>query len=282
MVGTIRDKLWLIWQDIRQFRNLELYLILFAIVALFIFEIFGAPSESALTEALLAGIAVLIYGQLDARHKEQKVADKLDSLTKQITALREQQGYYVQVYPHGRSAHFDFTAFMEKAQTEVIIIGISLTAFTQCFTEMPAKDFKDRVVSLVAKGVKIRCLLLDPKSDIGLHYASDRKESDIQERIAKSKTLLSAVSAELSQANWTGNIEVYTYPHLPYCYLALVDPNDDNGMAIVSHYLYETKRAETPIFHLDKVTNPILFEKYYAMALSLLKDSTPVAKHKSN
>jgi hypothetical protein len=86
----------------------------------------------------------------------------------------------------------------------------------------------------------------------------------------------------LNQEKWTGKIEVYSYSHLPYCYLAIIDPQNGNGMAIVSHYLYETKRAETPIFHLDKVTNPVLFEKYYDSACALLKVSIPVNRHKSD
>lgn len=274
MIDAITRKISVAWQDIREFKNLELYLILLVILALFVFEIFGAPSGSALTEVLLAGIAVLIYGQLDNRHREQTVADQLELLTKQISELRDKQGYYVQVYPHGRSGFFDFAAFLERAHDEIIIIGISLTAFSQRFAELPAPEFKDRVAHLLAKGVEVKCLLLDPQSDVTLHYASDRNESEIQKRIVRSTSLLHQVSMEFGQRNLAEKFKVYTYAHLPYCYLALIDPTHENGAAIVSHYLYKTTRTETPMFHLDKATNPILFEKYHKMACDLLEDST--------
>jgi hypothetical protein len=54
-------------------KNIELYLVLVVIVAIFLAGIFGVAVQTAYTEILLAALAILMYGLIDSRHHNDRV-----------------------------------------------------------------------------------------------------------------------------------------------------------------------------------------------------------------
>src|SRR5207237_616826 len=91
-----------------------------------------------------------------------------------------------------------------------------------------------------------RCLLADPESELIRRYAADRQEPDLLETIETSKTVLTRLAEEINAEKPRGSFEVYLYSHFPYCASIIVDGDDPDGRMLVSHYLYGTRRADTP------------------------------------
>lgn len=280
MVNKIKNRLRLIWSDIRQFKNLELYLILVVILALFIVDIFGEPSPSALTEILLAAIAVLIYGQIEARHLERKTTTHLEALSQKIDRLQEGKETGIKVYAEGRVPDFDFTSFFFTAQKEIFVIGISTTNLRQRFTEQSSSYFKEPIFDKIGKGLQVHWYLLDSESTAAKEYAADRQEPEIPERIEATKKALAKIVQELRQRNGDGVFNVYLYPRFPYCYLIMIDPEDSHGQMIVSHYLHNLSRKDTPIYQIEKSHHPILFDRYAQMVTDLTAESKLIATSK--
>lgn len=282
MSNRIKKRLLLIWLDIRQFRNLELYLVIFVILILFIMDIFGVPSQSALTEVLLAAIALLIYGQIEARHQESDKATQLAALSQKMDKLLDVDESGIKVYEEGRVPDFDFTSFFFAAQKEIFIIGISTTTLRLRFTNQSSRYFEEPFLDKINKGLQVHWYLLDSDSSVAQEYAMDRNEPEMSKNIEESKKKLIGIAEDLGQQGGNGIFNVYTYPHFPYCYIAMIDPEDSHGQMIVSHYLYNIVRKDTPIYQIEKANNPILFDRYYKMVKEMKRESKLIASSKSN
>ena len=68
----MKDFIELAWKDIKKRKNLELYVVLLAIVSVFVVSIFGVDTASTLVNITLAVLAVLLYGLIDTKHSAEK------------------------------------------------------------------------------------------------------------------------------------------------------------------------------------------------------------------
>ena len=55
-----------------------------------------------------------------------------------------------------------------------------------------------------------------------------------------------------------------------------VDPTENHGRMLISHYMYDTKRADCPVVELRKDSNTVLFNKYYRAIKNLLDNSIKI------
>ena len=173
------------------------------------------------------------------------------------------------IFELGRMPIHEKVDFFQNANIEVIEFGLSLSTLVGFFEQRPAHEYKKPVMELLQKGVRFRCFVLDPDSPITTIYAQDRKEDHLADSIRASIKKLLGLRDEFKGYGLKGAFEVKTYSHFPYCYVLLVDPQQADGRAYISHYMHATKRADTPILEIHKASNPILFEKYYKMVEEL-------------
>jgi hypothetical protein len=76
------------WSDIvEKQKNVELYLVLLVIVVIFIADIFGVETSSAITEIFLAALAILIYSTIDTRHFNEQIEDELKGQANRLDNL---------------------------------------------------------------------------------------------------------------------------------------------------------------------------------------------------
>jgi hypothetical protein len=176
----------------------------------------------------------------------------------------------------GRMSIPEKVAFLEDAQSEIIEIGTSLRSFVGYFEQRPYNEFRKPIESLLEQGRNFKLALMDPDSEITIAYAHDRGEEKLIENIQYAIEKLCELKEEFEAAQLPGAFETYIYPHFPYCYMMLVDPDTPNGKVLVSHYLFTTKRADTPVIEVYKAVNPILFEQYHRVAKKLLASSKKI------
>ncbi len=276
----IRPVFEAVQRDLNQKRNVELYLTLVILAWLLIVGMTDAGQNSWTISAILAGITLLVFEQLKSRHHEAALVRQMADLKGEINSRK---GDYIRVFAKGRSNDFDQVGYMSRARSEIIVIGISLTAFTQQFVEWPPEDFKDIIEDKLGKGVSVYCFLLDPDSELTKLYAADREEGTIPDRINRSKRILTNLGAEYNGKGLKGEFVVACYSHFPYGFIILVDPDEDDGGVIVAHYVHGLKRAQVPIYHVEKSDNPVFVNKYADMARKLKSElSTSKVKSEAN
>ena len=76
--------------------------------------------------------------------------------------------------------------------------------------------------------------------------------------------------AEFEKNGYPGSFRVETYRHFPYFYATCIDANESDGRMRISHYMHSTKRAETPMLELSRISNSVAFNKYWQSINNLL------------
>ncbi len=178
------------------------------------------------------------------------------------------------VHEEGRLSLPEKVAFIEGADTEVIELGIALTTFADYFVSRKPSEFKQPVKQLVAKGVRFKCLALDPNWNAGKLYALDRREKAYIQEVHQSIKTLRGIRDEFVREKFRGSFEVYLYSHFPYFHAVAVDGrNEKAGRLTVSNYLYGTARAKCPVLQFSRASNPEMFKTYWGSIQRLLAGS---------
>jgi len=172
------------------------------------------------------------------------------------------------IHESGRVSIQEKTKFIEEARKEVLEIGVRLNSYTSYFISQNDKAFKSHIVGLLKRGVKIKSYLLDPNSQEASIYFSDRAkrqtfEKDAIEETKRNIERLKALSKEFSDLNLAGSFEVFTYRHIPFSQVLVIDNEMEGAKMMVSHYLYGIKRADCPVLEFTKKDKPQLFKKYW-------------------
>lgn len=173
----------------------------------------------------------------------------------------------------GRPSIAEKVAFFRNAKYEVVELGIALRTFISYFEQRPSHEFKDHILELLRHGVVLKCIAMDPDSEVAKKYAEDRDEKELLDRIRTSLKALLTLRDEFKQLNIPGKIEIYAYPHIPYFHAVCVDGDKANGRIFISPYMYATKRAESPGFEFSRSEHQVLFNKYWVSVKNLLTDS---------
>ncbi len=179
-------------------------------------------------------------------------------------------GYQFKLHSLGRRTINEKVQFFQSATSEVIELGIGLKTFSGYFFQRRSEEFKDHVIELLKKGVNFKCIMLNPDSQIASTYSADCGEPDYVNDMRRSLDKLKRIKKEFQGMNLSGRFDIYIYNKLPTFHAVCVDPSTPNGKFFISHYMYETERAETPGISFSKFSNPELFEKYYNSIQQLL------------
>lgn len=202
-----------------------------------------------------------------------KVIIEEDSLS---TTPNKPQG--LTCHRDGRLSHTYKIEFMRSAQHEIIELGVKLSAFVGYFTQRKPKEYKEKVVELLKKGVRFHCYTLDPSWQEAGMYFNDRALIQPDEFGALKESVrniekLQRIAHEFKDAKLTGTFELYAYRHIPYLHILAVDPDTPNGKMMISPYLYGVPRSEAPVWEFTKKDEPELFKTYQRTLGAIIKDA---------
>ncbi|MEM1319423.1 MAG: hypothetical protein AAGG75_04160 [Bacteroidota bacterium] len=169
------------------------------------------------------------------------------------------------------------------AETEVIEFGLTMRTYASHFISKSDQAFRTPITQLLAKGVHIRCYLLDPECNEASMYFDDRaKVLKAEQRgisvIRNSLETLASVSEEFRTEGYPGHFEVYTYRHIPYNHFMSIDASEPTAKMLVSHYVYGKPRGKCPVMEFTQEHSPQLYRLY----LDSLKSLTKGAKLRSS
>lgn len=214
-----------------------------------------------------------IYTIFSKTGERQLFLNELDKLLDAKLASYGNKSGSPQFYEEGRISLAQKVKLLEGAKKEIIHLGIASSSFASYFEQVPFYNFEKPVIDLLKRGVNFKLLILNPDSDVAEKYAQDRGETKLLEKIRNSIEVFEKLRDRFNSDGYPGKFDIFLYSHFPYCYVMMSDPNEKEGCALISHYLYATKRADTPVIEVYKSSNRILFEKYHQTLNKLLNDS---------
>ncbi|MCI0558194.1 MAG: hypothetical protein MN733_06840 [Nitrososphaera sp.] len=180
------------WNDIRNRKNLELYLILAITIIVLGADIFGVETESALFEIILAALAILIYGLIDSRQTAERIEKQLDETRQSQSNLIKSMDEIPQLIARATKVgklfkSSDISPITELAK-DATAIDIMTWAASGLFDRYDGFFYKK-----MEEGCKFRLIIIDPKSEAAnvIYENSRHKEikSDIIKMINKCKRL---------------------------------------------------------------------------------------------
>ncbi len=184
-------------------------------------------------------------------------------------------------FEKGRLSIAEKAALYTSGRKVIYEFGIALRTYSDYFFSRKKSEIKTPVINLLKKGVTIKCFVLEPECNEAGIYFNDRakvrgfeEEAFRSEKIKESVRKFSVIQEEFSEANYIGKFEVYKYRHIPTSYFMAIDPEEEYGTIVVSHYLYGQLRAHNPVMKVTRQDNPSLYENYW----NSLKQSIAGAK----
>jgi len=194
---------------------------------------------------------------------------------------KEERGYIY--HETGRLPLDQKLGFLEKAKEEIIEVGVRLNTLSAHFEHRSEHEFKGRITALLERGVNIKFYLLEPSSGEALLYFRDRSTANFQKQEAQSPEIIKAaieklklVVEEYQALNLKGQLELYTYKHIPYNNFLIVDGETENGQLRVSHYMYGIKRADSPVVEISKNKNASLYRRYWQSYRAFVRDAIQI------
>jgi hypothetical protein len=206
------------WADIKQRKNIELYLALIALIVIFVADVVGIDTNQVLFEIILAALAVVIYGMLGARHSSEKIEGEILSLA------RPSQNFMEKFPP-------DFDKDYDEAK-ELWIFSASYYA--------SLKWKYSNIEEKLKKGHKVKILLANPNGVVPT-VAAQRgyKPISTEQKVAEIRSTLNDLCELKKKFSHKLEIRTIDYP-IPYKLYAM-NPNAPTGIIYISSYLYKTK-----------------------------------------
>lgn len=193
----------------------------------------------------------------------------------------------IQFHTEGRLGIAQKVEFFSTAKEEMIEFGLTLNTFTSYLDNRNPNEFRNPLIELLERGVKVKCYLLDPEWNGTKIYFDDR-ESIRKEKISGIEKIKGALRglkifySEINHQSYSKNFEVYTYRHFPNNYFLAIDKDekDENenliGKMMLSNYLFAEKRAYCPVLEFSRVDQPTLFIRYNDSLRRIIKDAKRV------
>ena len=215
---------------------------------------------------------------------------KYDSATNEFIKLENadpepenssNQAHGIIIYQDGRRSTSEKIQFIKNAKKEIIEVGIRLHTFSQYFTSRRKSEFRDHIEQLLKKGVNMKCLMMDPYSEMTRLYFMDRakaspEEAKAYEQMPQILEDLKKIKDELNQQGYPGKFELLTYENFPYNHYMMVDPDEDNGKLLLSSYIHGIRRAHCPVMEIRKNTAGITFNTYLESLKLILKEAKAI------
>lgn len=191
------------------------------------------------------------------------------------------QAHGIIIYQDGRRSTSEKIQFIKNAKKEIIEVGIRLHTFSQYFTSRRKSEFRDHIEQLLKKGVNMKCLMMDPASEMTRLYFMDRakalpKEAKAYEQMPQILEDLKKIKEDLNQLGHPGQFKLLTYENFPYNHYMMVDPEEDNGKLLLSSYIHGIIRADCPVMEIRKNTAKVTFNTYLKSLQMILEEAKEV------
>jgi hypothetical protein len=223
-----------IWSDIRERKNIELYLALITIAVIFIADIFGVNTESALLEIALAVLALLAYGLLENRRSQERVELKVERVAVSQSATR----FFKE---------WDDSAFREGLKTakSVSLLAIANYIFLSRNSE-PIKQF-------LSRGGSLRCILVEPEghaitmaADLASGHERQPKHLAAQVRLAIEQL------RDLAAMSGSNRVQLKLVDFLPQAIITIIEHQNADGNMFVSLNGFNQPPTSRPSFTMRK------------------------------
>jgi hypothetical protein len=169
----------------------------------------------------------------------------------------------ISFHARGRLTIQEKVNFISSAKHRIIELGVGLRSFCSYFYNRSYFEFQQHVEKILERNVEFQCLLLDPTTNIAETYLQDRNELYLLEDIEKSIDKLEKLSKLFQDKELSGQFLVSTYNHIPYNHFCVIDPEKEYGKMIISPYIFGIKRADAPVYEINRTAHEHLFENYW-------------------
>lgn len=189
--------------------------------------------------------------------------------------------YLLRTHEEGRRGIAEKIEFIKDAKHEVIEMGIRLNTFSKYFIGRNDSEFKDHIVTLLDRGVELKCLMMDPEAAITRYYFEDRAKANPREiKAFKEMPLiledLKLIQSELNGMSLQGKMRIFLYQNFPYHHYLSVDGANEWGKMMYSSYIYGEKRANCPVVDLYQYGSPTLYARHWNALQLVLNQSTEI------
>jgi len=218
-------------QDIREGKNLEVYLTLVVALVLLLLDVFGVVSTEALAAGTLATLALLAFSVLQNREQMQNLSEIAEQA---ISGRPSADSFFWE-----RQRRLD--EYFEKADF-IGAVGMTLSTTIAEYEQV----FKERL----ALGAHVRIMTIDPSSPAP-QQAIDRS-ADIVGTTFFTDLLRPTIDRLCSLADTTNTsavLELGLLSFIPSFGLILVDPDKPHGRIIVEIYQHKSAGLH-PTFEL--------------------------------
>lgn len=199
------------------------------------------------------------------------------STTEQSGVLRQTK-YHIY---EGRLDVPDKVAFYQKANYEIIEIGIGLRSFTSYFSSKRESAFYEPIVQKLEQGINFKCYILDPEGGFLRRYMEDRsvilpQEFEVLEDMSSIVGQLKKLFVQINRQGYKGTMELYSYNHFPYYHASVIDGDTERGAVCISPYLFGVSRANAPVIEVDRKNYPALYRKYWRSIAAIIESNRTV------
>lgn len=240
------------WLDIQQRKNLELYLILFAVILIFVADIIGLQTQSALAEITLAALAILIYGLIEQKREQSATIEKL---TKLETLLSDNQNLLTRSLSGKVQASRFFST--EQRITRQSLIGANTIYLSGINLTRTLRDYMHILGERLVAGAYIRIIVMDFQSETALKelLAKSVDNAKLENRQAALEAAANTVKLLAQTPGAKGKLEVGYLPYVPHFGLTLIEPDSQTGICSIA--LYHHKSLEPTVkFQLTAIDDP--------------------------
>jgi hypothetical protein len=211
-------------RDIARGQNLEYYVTLVFIVVIFAIDVFNLASLDALTNVILAVLALVVYSLLSTRQALEELSDKV---------VRPQDA---------RSFFWKTKRSIEDDLSQAKDIRIAGAVLSRTL-----RDYRYVLEERLKHGAKVRIMLMDPNSTAPDQAVLRSKGvSNRQFYIDSLRPTIERISALVEASE---KIELGLLPYKPAYGMILIDPDEAHGKIIIEMYPHHSDTF-APTFEL--------------------------------
>jgi len=228
---------------------------------------------------IVEGLKKLISLKLSMRYEESQnefvyqegLGKENGSMEKEVNGVESYPlNYGLTYYPYGRTEVEHKVKWMKQVKSgdTIIELGLRLHSFANFFTTKRADRYRTPVKSLLARGVNLDCLLLNPNGQFAKPYFDNRcllapdelfKDSEKKafNQMSDIVDQLKVIQLSINNEGYEGKMSLYMYDISPEFHAFVA-----GDTMLISHYMQGVYRTDTPLLEIQKKSNEILFEKY--------------------
>jgi len=215
----------LLKDDLRQARNLDLYIVVAIAVVVAVLGVFNVVDPRILAAATLAVLAVMATSMLASRHQIDSVRMMLDRMAATEAGNVPAERFLTQ-------RHTDLDNELATA-SDIALVGVTLTRTVRDL--LPVLDRR------LQAGGRVRVLLIDLESQAHQEAVARSKKADAPDfyrhRVSSTVDLLRVLASTAADVS---ALQLRVLPFVPTFGLCLIDPGERHGRIHVEVYQHRT------------------------------------------